>query len=1049
MLRTVVNNTLLAPQKRKVVWTKSASETSIALKNSSQQHSESLATSQQLTQNDTETKSSTFFSLLMDAHRAVVSDAQRTLPFTKTSHLPMVKIASTTKTAKVQSQQLVEESKTHELAYDYRIPPPPPPLQPLPHAKKQPTIKIKQLPVVKVKEADDVLPLPALPPKQCAAIMKEISQAVDDLDISQPFIPPPPPSQPQNKKKSATTQNSDMDAAYPKFPSLLTPVISLQRFVVIDFEATGIGGGWDEITEIGAVEYLGGRITGNKFHTLTYPGYKQDGAEYKIHHKVSELTGITIEMLRDSPRIQDVMPDFARFIEGAWLVFHNTYNDLRWFNNALKRSGCSDYTPIEQKYQILDTSDWAMKVNTGAAKSLHKLCQHFNIDTLTRHAHNALEDAELTARLFDQFLRQYGCDYIVNQMQSACKLDFYNRFQDILGTEGEQYFRQIGIKSILPKAFRFIPKIHHPQLNTTYPAIAVAFTKDAGEVSGLYLRYLMSGYDSSQYPACGSEILKNKFFYGSAKNATVDIHKGGLGTIFIGSILNALIAMEMLLGSTTKKINADNFSIKAYLDIQHIPSLTFDPSTKEVVLLIDNAGKNHATLKQDLVKYVECFFNPYYVGLLDKVEKEQNIEGCAVKYAGSDWVVASDHRVKHMIYIQCKKEAAPHLTIIINTKSKTITVRDEELKNPDKAVLVASPKVTLKVVMLTTEVDDNTSVVDMLRTCPAELESRILNPFHVKSLKDLSCVELACKIELARRMYALSSNTPTAAAENYLKQREIIGTWPESFHHSQDVYHPWSKRKLPATFAPLWKFNAVGEEIITGVHRIFYNEDGSPLEPEYKKYKKVSLGDAVGIWIEIGRGAISQNRVKASKEEAEVAFILEGPEDAVLLWHAIQNLDPVLLHKLQTTLNITGVFAIKSCVGVNGLEGIPMDRKTNTVVLVADNDVGNKDVWDTIQKTVASYLRAELVVKIAMPKTHNNQKLDINDAWKQTKSDERLGLIADILCNAVHIRDSKDLLLENESMQESLHRLRLSGTPHDTQKYDECSMIGCNEDGSE
>ncbi|HSH36824.1 exonuclease domain-containing protein, partial [Schnuerera sp.] len=86
-------------------------------------------------------------------------------------------------------------------------------------------------------------------------------------------------------------------------------------FVVFDIETTGLSPKNDMITEIGAIKIVNGKIV-DEFSQLINP-------ERPIPNRIIKITGITDEMVKDKPTIDEVLPDFERFIDGAVLVAHN------------------------------------------------------------------------------------------------------------------------------------------------------------------------------------------------------------------------------------------------------------------------------------------------------------------------------------------------------------------------------------------------------------------------------------------------------------------------------------------------------------------------------------------------------------------------------------------------------------------------------------------------------------------------------------------------------------------------------------------------------
>ena len=114
------------------------------------------------------------------------------------------------------------------------------------------------------------------------------------------------------------------------FDDLGTPLHQV-AFCVLDLETTGGSPADCEITEIGAVKYVGGELVGT-FDTLVNPGAP-------IPPTITVLTGITQAMVIDAPRIEEVLPALLEFIGTAVIVGHNVRFDMSFLNAAAERLG--------------------------------------------------------------------------------------------------------------------------------------------------------------------------------------------------------------------------------------------------------------------------------------------------------------------------------------------------------------------------------------------------------------------------------------------------------------------------------------------------------------------------------------------------------------------------------------------------------------------------------------------------------------------------------------------------------------------------------------
>ena len=156
-------------------------------------------------------------------------------------------------------------------------------------------------------------------------------------------------------------------------------------FVVFDIETTGLNAQRDRITEIGAVKVSNGRIV-DRFNTFVNP-------EIPIPRKITELTGISDEMVKDAPAIHEVIGRFLQFSENCVLVAHNAPFDTGFIKINVRK------LDIDFNYCILDT----LELSRGLFPQLkrHKLniiAKHLDIK-LENH-HRAVDDAEATAEIF-------------------------------------------------------------------------------------------------------------------------------------------------------------------------------------------------------------------------------------------------------------------------------------------------------------------------------------------------------------------------------------------------------------------------------------------------------------------------------------------------------------------------------------------------------------------------------------------------------------------------------------------------------------------------
>ena len=172
-------------------------------------------------------------------------------------------------------------------------------------------------------------------------------------------------------------------------PAALPAALTENEFVVFDLETTGTDYTVDKITEIGAVRIRGGVIT-ESFTTLVNP-------ERLITEKITQLTGIDNDMVKDATTVEQVAGDFFKFTRGAVLVAHNADFDTKFIKFYSK--------PLEYFYtnKVVDTVQLAREVLPNLVNhKLNTVCEHFHIEF--RH-HRAFSDALATAEMFMELVK--------------------------------------------------------------------------------------------------------------------------------------------------------------------------------------------------------------------------------------------------------------------------------------------------------------------------------------------------------------------------------------------------------------------------------------------------------------------------------------------------------------------------------------------------------------------------------------------------------------------------------------------------------------------
>ena len=166
------------------------------------------------------------------------------------------------------------------------------------------------------------------------------------------------------------------------------------RQIVLDTETTGIDPKeGHRIIEIGCVEVVNRRLTGNHFHAYINPGRH-------IEQEAIEVHGITNEFLSDKPVFSTVANDFIEFIKGAQLVIHNAPFDVGFMDHEFGMEPSTKGVVTDQICDVLDTLVLARKMHPGQKNNLDALCKRYGIDNSHRTLHGALLDAEILADVY-------------------------------------------------------------------------------------------------------------------------------------------------------------------------------------------------------------------------------------------------------------------------------------------------------------------------------------------------------------------------------------------------------------------------------------------------------------------------------------------------------------------------------------------------------------------------------------------------------------------------------------------------------------------------
>lgn len=172
----------------------------------------------------------------------------------------------------------------------------------------------------------------------------------------------------------------------------------METVAVLDFETTGLSPAWgDRPTEIAVTLVSGGRIV-DRFQSLMNPGRH-------VPWQVTQLTGITNEMVASAPPVEKVMRQAVRFVGGYPIVAHNASFDRKFWDAELNRLALPGVGAFACTMLI------SRRLYPGAPN--HRLGTLVDMLGLPRamRAHRAMADAEMAAHLWCRINRDLQTTY--------------------------------------------------------------------------------------------------------------------------------------------------------------------------------------------------------------------------------------------------------------------------------------------------------------------------------------------------------------------------------------------------------------------------------------------------------------------------------------------------------------------------------------------------------------------------------------------------------------------------------------------------------------
>lgn len=224
-------------------------------------------------------------------------------------------------------------------------------------------------------------------------------------------MPAPQPMTDTRADSSATSRNTpdmpidspqtdtpkfdgDTSRANPHFRPLLPKPIhrhEADRQLIMDTETTGLDAlKGDRIIEVGIVEMVGRKFTGEKLHVYINPQRGMDDEVIRIH-------GISEAFLADKVTFDQIAKPLYEFMEGAEIIAHNASFDMNFLNMEFGKVGITDFA---QRVQVTDSLTMAKQQYPGQKNTLDALVRRLNVGKQDRTFHGALLDSEILAEVY-------------------------------------------------------------------------------------------------------------------------------------------------------------------------------------------------------------------------------------------------------------------------------------------------------------------------------------------------------------------------------------------------------------------------------------------------------------------------------------------------------------------------------------------------------------------------------------------------------------------------------------------------------------------------
>ena len=251
-----------------------------------------------------------------------------------------------------------------------------------------------------------------------------------------------------------------------------------QEFVAFDLETTGLSSQDDRIIEIGAVVMKNGEEI-DRFQTFVDP-------ERSLERKIVELTGITDEMLKGAPKIEEVLPKFLEFVSNRILVAHNADFDTGFIRAACSRQGLP--------YTFTSADTLILSQNLMPQLGKFKLDVVANALSLPEfNHHRAADDAVICGMIMSRFFRMLE-EMDIHTLQQINPAMESLRSQSRIGDRHARHIilfakNQVGLRNLYHlisdsnlKYFKRVPRIPKSELMKLREGLIIGSACEAGEL---------------------------------------------------------------------------------------------------------------------------------------------------------------------------------------------------------------------------------------------------------------------------------------------------------------------------------------------------------------------------------------------------------------------------------------------------------------------------------------------------------------------------------------------------------------------------------------